>query len=1150
MGEVYKARATYDDFFTNWMDAAAGISFLKEAQAEYRTVMRPFVTLSLRPWILRWMSFSALIAPLLYVAAMLPVAAQTIYTGELTGSVTDPSGKIIAGAKVDLTSNASGEKSSIATGGTGEFRFPLVHPGPYTLAVSAAGFETKTQQTTVELGQSSNLAIQLGIGSKKEDVFVTGQAPLLQSNNANLATTFNQQELEDLPNPGNDLTVFAYTAPGVTVNTAGNNGNFSAFGLPSISNLFTLNGTDITLYGTNVTGATGLTLGANEIQEAAVVLNGYTGQYGRQAGANVNYITKSGTNAFHGNASWSYNGRALNANDWFNNATGTPRPFQISNAWADSLGGPILKNKLFFFFDNEGLRNVIGGGGPVYIPTSDFFNFVLSKLAASNPVAVPLYTNAFKLYAGSSGAPRAAPVTAALDLQLGCGDLADPVYGVSKPCAATFESTTNFPSTEWLANTKVDYNITSNDRIYLRLSMDHGSYVSSDPINPAFNIVSSQPLYSGQFSYTKVISSNSVNSLVLSANYYSFLTGPPDFRAALRTFLTTFSFNDGLYSNLGGFDHAYPTGNKVRVWQLVDDYSFIHGHHALKAGVNIRRIFDSSHGYGALTSGHLVFNSMTDFANASLTNGSSYAQAFATIGAESRTSYSAGFYGQDEWRVQPNLMITLAVRLDRNSNSSCNGCFTELANQGSFDQIAHSAAIPYNQTIRTGLSQVFQSVDPITPEPRLSVAYNLINSTVLRGGMGLFADATSEPRLFQPFLTNAPAVSIFTTTSGLVATGAPNSVFAIVAGSNAALQQGFANGATLAQLQSQVPLFTPPNFFTISQNVHTPKYVEWNAEVQHAFGDKYLLSVNYVGNHGFDELIQQLFGNAYSPAGLAGLPASVPDPRFGQIIALNNQGWSNYDGLVTSFRWRMSAQFWGHFSYTWSHALDTCSNECLQATFGSASYPFQFNPLNLRSLNYSNADYDVRHSVNARYIYRAPAVRLQNSILKAALSEWTAAGTVFFHTGYPFSIVDSGVLRKFGNLSGKFTQPILADFLGGSSYRSCTTPNVACYSASEFATKAAQQDFGNIPRNSFRGPGYFDTDLNIYKTVVIAEKYRLNIGASFFNILNHPNFGPPVDKVSSGVFGQIQSTTGQPTGPYGLGGLSARVIQTLIKFSF
>jgi hypothetical protein len=354
-------------------------------------------------------------------------------------------------------------------------------------------------------------------------------------------------------------------------------------------------------------------------------------------------------------------------------------------------------------------------------------------------------------------------------------------------------------------------------------------------------------------------------------------------------------------------------------------------------------------------------------------------------------------------------------------------------------------------------------------------------------------------------------------------------------------------------LQAQVPGFSPPNFFTISSNVQTPKYVEWNAEVQRTFGTGYLLSVNYVGNHGYDELIQQLFGNAFSPAGLAGLPTSAPDPRFGQIIALNNQGWSNYDGLVTSFRWRMSAQFSGQFSYTWSHALDTCSNECTPELFGTESLKFQLNPLSLQSLNYSNADYDVRHSLNARYVYTSPAAHFHNSILKAALGGWTAAGTVFFHSGYPFSIVDSAVLSKFGNLSGKIKQAILADFLGGPSYPSCTAPNVACYSESLFATKTEQVDFGNIPRNSFRGPGYFDTDLNVYKAILFAEKYRLIVGASFFNILNHPNFAQPVDNLSSGAFGQIQSTVSAPTSPYGVeagSAVSGRVIQTLIKFSF
>jgi outer membrane receptor protein involved in Fe transport len=989
---------------------------------------------------------------------------------------------------------------------------------------------------------------------KKEALFVSGQAPLLQSNNANLATTFNQQELENLPDPGNDITVFAFTAPGVTMSTTGYFGNFSAFGLPSISNLFTLNGMDhmIAYQNLNVSGATSLTLGANEIQEAAVVLNGYTGQYGRMAGANVNYITKSGANAFHGNALWDYNGQALNANYWFNNATGTPRPFEISNAWADSLGGPILKNKVFFFFDNEGLRYVVPSGGPVYIPTPDFASLVLTKLAATNPAAVPLYTRVFNLYAGASGAARARPVTAAVQ-HLGCGDFADPIsgYGLSKPCAATFQNTVNALNTEWLAATKVDYDITSNDRIYLRLSMDHGLQAShTDPINQAFDANTSQPLYRGQFGYTKVISSNSVNSLLLSAGYYSFVGGPPDLSVALRTFPTTFAFSNAPYTNLGGVDNSYPAGTKGRQWQLVDDYSFLHGHHTFKAGLNVRKNFVSSYFYGAQTSGLLTFSSMTDFVNASLTKGSSYTQAFSTIGAEDLTFSSAGFYGQDEWRVRPNLTVTLALRLDRNSQIRCNGCFTELANQGSFDEIAHSASIPYNQTIRTGLSQVFHSVDPITAEPRLGVAYNVTRSTILRGGIGLFADMNPGLQADR-FLTNAPAVSLFTTRSGLVATNAPNSVFAIVAASAAALQQGFANGATLAQLKAQVPPpgFTPPNFFTMSQDAHTPKYFEWNAEVQHTFADKYLLSVNYVGNHGFDELVQQLFGNAFSNAGLAGLPTKAPDPRFAEIVALNTRGWSNYNGLVTSFRWRMNAQFSGQFSYNWSHALDTCSNDCLTELFSSSGERFQLSP-SLRS-NYSNADYDVRHSLSAHYVYTVPAVHPHNPILKAALGKWTAAGTIFFHSGYPFSIVNSGVLNsQFGNLNGKVNQPILADFLGGSSYPSCTAPNMACYSASQFATAAAQYDFGNIPRNSFRGPGYFDTDLNVNKTIAFAEKYRLLIGASFFNILNHPNFGPPVNNVSAGAFGQILTMAPEPTGPYGAGSVSCRVIQTRVKFSF
>jgi outer membrane receptor protein involved in Fe transport len=278
-------------------------------------------------------------------------------------------------------------------------------------------------------------------------------------------------------------------------------------------------------------------------------------------------------------------------------------------------------------------------------------------------------------------------------------------------------------NTEWLAAARVDYHVTSNDRLYLRLNTDHGlQAAATDPINPAFNANDSLPSYGGQLGYTRVISSNSVNSLLLSATYSSAVLGPADLGTALGTFPTTFTFTDGVFANLGGTDNSFPQGRKARQWQLVDDYSFIRGHHNFKAGVNVRKNFISSYFYGAQTSGLLTFGSITDFVNASLTANSSYAQAFATIGAEDVTFYGAGFYGQDEWRVRSNLTVTLALRLDRNSNIGCQGCFTELAGQGSFDQIAHSAAMPYNQTILTGLSTAFHSVDPITPQPRIGVA--------------------------------------------------------------------------------------------------------------------------------------------------------------------------------------------------------------------------------------------------------------------------------------------------------------------------------------------------------------------------------------------------------------------------------------------
>src|SRR5262249_34709924 len=279
----------------------------------------------------------------------------------------------------------------------------------------------------VSVGQITTTNLKLELGATSEVLEVTGAPPLVETENANLATTYSSAQLSQLPTPGGDVTSYAYSAPGITLNSAAGFGNFSSYGLPSTSNLFTTSGNDNMdpYLNLNNSGASNLSLGANELDQISVVQNGYTAQYGRQAGAQVNAATKSGTNSLHGNASYWWNGSKLNANDWFSNNSGAPKPFANNNQWAASIGGPIIKNKLFFFADQEGLRFVLPGvSGFNYLPTSQFANYVLANVDTTTPGSLAFYQNIFNLYAGAPDASRAIPISGADDSSgaLGCGD--------------------------------------------------------------------------------------------------------------------------------------------------------------------------------------------------------------------------------------------------------------------------------------------------------------------------------------------------------------------------------------------------------------------------------------------------------------------------------------------------------------------------------------------------------------------------------------------------------------------------------------------------------------------------------------------------------------------------------------------------------
>ena len=799
-----------------------------------------------------------------------PLFAQNVVTGDVAGTVTDPTGAVVPNAKVELKNSETGFDKVVVTGNNGEFRFSLLKPGRYNLNISSSAFSAATRNVSVNLGQVTNASTTLSVGASSTTVEVSGEAPVLQTENANLTTTYDTRVVQELPNPGGDITYYAQTAPGIAMNTSGSGyGNFSAFGLPSTSNLFTMNGNDENdpFLNLNNSGSSNLLLGKNEVQEVAVVTNGYTGQYGRQAGADVNYTTKSGTNQFHGDLTYDWNGSALNANEWFNKAAGNPRPFANSNQWGADFGGPIVKNKTFFYVDTEGLRYILPTTQGVFFPTPAFSSAMLANIGAVAPAQLPFYQQMMTLYRNAPGYATALPSSAANG---GCGDLTTVGFGSANPCLETLTSNGKNLNEEWLLTTRIDQNIGPHDNLFGRFKTDHGQQPTSTDLinNSLFGTHSNQPEFEGQLNETHTFGSNMVNNLIASGSWYSAVfdrnSGEPTALAALPYSTVSFTGTGSNLSSLGGTstpDYFFPQGRNVTQWQIVDDLSMTKGSHELKFGVNYRRNDITDYDTQVLNSGTLNFGSMTDFFNGNVigSNGDYYLQYFPTRATQPLAIYSVGFYAQDAWRVSNSLKLTLAIRADRNSNAVCQtNCFADLSSP--FGSLNHDPSIPYNQAISANLNSAFPSIETLAWQPRIGFAYNptFSHNTVVRGGVGLFSDLYAGV-LLDNMIQNAPSLNQFLVYGNGPGTPAaplaPGSVAALASGSNASFNSGFANGQNLSQISAANPFFVAPNFYSPSGTIQNPKYLEWNLEVEQQFGTNNVASVNYVGNHGYDLLI-------------------------------------------------------------------------------------------------------------------------------------------------------------------------------------------------------------------------------------------------------------------------------------------------------
>ena len=537
-----------------------------------------------------------------------------------------------------------------------------------------------------------------------------------------------------------------------------------------------------------------------------------------------------------------------------------------------------------------------------------------------------------------------------------------------------------------------------------------------------------------------------------------------------------------------------------------------------------------------------------------------------------------GFYVQDEWRIK-QLLVTAALRIEHNSNPGCvTNCFATFA--GGYNQAIANQGDAYNSIIQTNRSQALYNLQGVQWEPRVSFAWQPFGSAsnglrsnfVIRGGVGIFndiypgviADGMSQnPPLYNQFVVASGPLG-GSCGGGYLSPNQAGNLYDCAVAANTAFNTAFASGNNAVDAL--------PNVVTATHNIYAPQYQKWSLEIQKGFGANTSFNIGYFGNHGIHEPIVNTGLNAY---GFGSLPAVVPQNQFAEITMYESDGISNYNGLTMSFRRRFSGMGGGvlQVNYTWSHALDEVSNGGFNAFSGANLTPED--PYNLRQ-NYGPADYDIRHNLNANYVWEVPIRRALGGHGWAPLVDgWQVSGTVFFRTGLPYSITD-GLSSTDANSTNNYFGAIRPDPLEptaiGCNPRASAFTNgtiVPCYTAStsvgSTCTIAVQGNFG-IPgcatgfgaeglRNRYRGPQYVNTDFTIFKNTTIPhwERGKLGIGFQFFNLFNHPNFAFPVSDTSSGIFGQTDALVSPPTSILGsfLGGdASPRLIQVKASLTF
>jgi hypothetical protein len=1091
-------------------------------------------------------------------------------TADIIGTITDDTGAVVSKATVTLVNLDTQDQRIAISNDSGDFQFAQVPTGHYSVTAKMANFKTSTLSLSVEAGDRARADMHLTAGGTTETVVVEAQTPLLQADNATVSSTVTSLAVQDLPLNGRNFVQLVQLVPGA--NEGPGNGLTSG-GRPDdrrSTNGFSVNGQDDTLNNyvvdgiddnERVIGTIGVKPSVEGIQEITVQTNSYAPEAGRTAGGVVNLVTKSGTNQLHGSVYEFLRNDILDARNYFQTTGNTPELRQ--NQFGGSIGGPILRDRTFFFGDYEGFRQVSGTTYTTSVPTLAEYNNI-NSLDGGSPAA---------LVALGNGIPAGTPVdpVALALLQL----FPAPNAGSPGQIGSNYTISPNKTQFSNLYDVRVDHTFNQNNHFFGRYNYNKVNTYTPAAIpagaNPdvpsAFKAIvpgGGRYNFSGAaadgaqqyaFGFTHIFTQNllldlraaftRINNFSTPLNYLSNADTTVGFpsNGALTTGLSPVGIN-GL-SDLG--DGAYvPLQDIDNTFQYAGAVSDTIRSHNLKLGASLIRR-QARNVQSAFPFGQYGFGLSTD-SNQDQILASTLVGAFNTssfnldLDVPDYRGWEPSFFAQDNWKINPKLTVVYGLRYDIFTP------FTEAHNHiSNFDYTQALASTPATVASALKVAGVngvsstagIQSVHTDFA-PRIGFSYSIRPATVIRGGYGLSffpGNYTSNADL-----KNAPFTSVYSPgcESDLafrIQTNAGGTSFlpscATGAGFGAGFQSTFDSGLPTPAPQT----VTSSGLAMVAEdpNFKPAMIQQFNLQVEQQFGPN-VLTVGYVGNIGqhLPETINDI--NMPTPAEVAagqnfrplgqGLPTGQGIlPNLGTVDWLASEGVSNYNALQTSFQRRFAKGLAFDANYTWGHALSdqTGFSEEGQQGWGDAD------PTRIRQIEYGNAENDIRNRFALSIDYELPGKEFTGA-RKYALGGWQTNAIVAWQSGKDFSVTNSNASGGFNNWasptynngpdrpnqihSPKLSHPTLAEWFDTTAFQAQPEGTV-----------------GSTARNSLYGPHFRHVDFSLFKTFPITERLGIQFRAEAFNISNTPSFymdnnvnSGPGTRLGNGSFGEITAT--------------------------